>query len=278
MALKPFDHRVLRIASIVALGMGIIWFLLEYFLTGGYSQVGVYVPGVVAFAILGGFLGLAIRARTSMAGELAVNTELTQVVVLAVSLLPALFLLVYAVVFAVSAAIVPASWVLWLVFLLFAWIVQLLIWGGLVASLVGGVGGIAVYFVVMSILGKIIGDAFMSPWNCSFPNWVKDLGSNLPSWPFIASAIRAAEPDLDHGFIVSLLLTIVLGLTAALVAALVVRWIRQRLMRQISLRPYLPMAAAPVPDEVPMFAQPMLLPIVVYVFLAWSIVIFRVVF
>jgi hypothetical protein len=142
MALKPFDHRVLRIASIVALGMGIIWFLLEYFLTGGYSQVGVYVPGVVAFAILGGFLGLAIRARTSMAGELAVNTELTQVVVLAVSLLPALFLLVYAVVFAVSAAIVTSSWVLWLVFLLFAWIVQLLIWGGLVASLVGGWAGL----------------------------------------------------------------------------------------------------------------------------------------
>lgn len=281
---RQLDTRKLRNLTGVAVLMGVAWLLIERALRGGDGQVELLTPLAIAIGVAGFFWGLALRARVSMRGELAVNSELTWIVFLAISLLPATMLVVYAIVSLLSLGVVGLLWILFGIGFLLTWIMQIALWAGVLAvgAFVADKGdenkavlvgiSVATYIGVVSLAGMWIGGTLTSAWNCSLPYWFSEFRNRIPGWMFIFESLRSVLAGLHHNRLISVLLSIACGMVGALLCALAVRWMRHRLMGRPTWRPYLPLAAAPIPDEVPMLDPKMLLPVITYVFCTWAVI------
>jgi len=267
-----------RMAVVVTL-MGLAWLLLELALRGDRATV---VPDrtlLLAGASLAVVVGLAARARMTMRGELAVARDLAVVLLLVISLFPALMLVVYAVAMATSAGVVSLSWALWGAAVVLAVVVQLAIFAALAGlALATFKEGIAMLFlagifaaVVSFVANRITGDP-ADAWNFAVYRWVQGRAALIPEWTFAFQALRDAVAPLDHRRLMSALSSVAGGTVVGLVVSALLRAGRQQLMAHATLRPWLPMAAAPVPDTSPLLDGRILRPLVVYALVTWTVV------
>jgi hypothetical protein len=267
-----------RMAVVVTV-MGLAWLLLELALRGDRATV---VPDwtlLIAAASLAVVVGLAARARMTMRGELAVARDLAVVLLLVISLFPALMLVVYAVAMATSAGVVSLSWALWGVTVVLAVVVQLAIFAACVGlAMATFKEGIAMLFlagifaaVVSVVANKVTGDP-ADAWNFAVFRWAQGRAALIPEWTFAFQALREAVAPLDHRRLMSALSSVAGGTAAGLVISALLRLGRQRLMARAAWRPWLPMAAAPVPDASPLLDGRILRPLVVYALVTWSAV------
>lgn len=265
--------------AIVVTVMGMAWLLLELTLRGDRATV---VPDrtlLVAGATLAVVVGLAARARMTMRGELAVARDLAVVLLLVISLFPALMLVIYAVAMATSAGVVSVSWALWGLVVALAVVLQLAIF-----ALCAGLAlatfkeGIAMLFLagIVAVLvsvaaNKVSGDP-ADAWNFAVYRWARARAELIPAWTFAFEALREAVAPLDHRRLMSALSSVAGGTAAGLIASALLRVGRQRLMARASWRPWLPMASAPVPDTSPLLDGRILRPLVAYALVTWSAV------
>ena len=237
-------------------------------------------------AIAGFFIGLSIRARNSMAGDFSINVDLVKILSIVVFSLPTVMLAFYSIAFALSLLLVFILYALWGIGFLLAWLIQLIIWSGviIVIGVVGEENGgepwaiviiVSLFLFVISILGKLIGGSVFSPWNCSLPHWEMSLLEKLPEWLFLFDKVRSSLAGMDFALLVSVIATLFLSFVSALISALTSRWIRQKLMLKVKLRPFLPLAAAPLSDSTPFLPKKLILPSIPYIFLAWVIFIWH---
>jgi hypothetical protein len=268
--------RPARSAAITAFVMGVVWVALEFMLRGGQGSVTLDTTVIVGLGVAGAVLGLSTRARVSTAGEIATSTEMTEIMLFVMFLLPAAMLIVYGVALIASAGVVALSWVALLAGVVIASLLQFAIYVAVVGipKLFGRVGlPTAVVFVVLvsGVAYRFTGNV-LDAWNFAFPRWAYSLREYIQDWTFVVSALRAFLAPLDHGALISMLTSMLLGSALALVASLGIRRLRRQLMRSVQLRPYLPMGAAPLPDNVPLLHRSLILPATVYTFIAWTIV------
>jgi hypothetical protein len=258
--------------------LGVTWLVLEFALRGGESPIRVDWVISGAVAATGALVGLAARARMSLRGEMSVSGEFALFVLLVVSILPAMMLLVYGGALVASAGVVSLSWTVWGVAFALAILLQLAIYAGIIAAFVALISEImaalavvAAYVVVMSFIAGAITDHWADAWNFALPRWAFERKEMIPEWTFAVRALRRSLAPLDHGRLMSIVASISAGAAAGLFLSIVLRFARQRLMRRTSLRGWLPMAAAPLPDSTTLVARPMVAPLVVYAVVAWSI-------
>lgn len=265
--------------AIVTMVMGSAWLFLEFTLRGTPATL---IPDwtlLIGGGVMAVGVGLAARARMTMRGELAVVREFAVVVLLVISLFPALMLVLYGVAMTTSAGVVSLSWALWGVAVVIAIMVQLAVFAGLVllvlASFKEGAGMLlfaALYAFIVSVVANAITDDPADAWNFALYRWTRARASLIPEWTFVFHALRAAIAPLDHVRLMSALASIVGGACAGLVLSTLLRAGRQQLMTHARLRPWLPMAAAPVPDTSPLLDERILPPLVTYALITWAVV------
>lgn len=270
----------IRAATGVAIVMGVVWIALEYALRGESGSIHIDSTMVAGFGIGGAILGLATRARTTVAGELSVNFQMLLLVLLVVFLLPAVMLVVYGVATAMSAGVVGVSWALWVAGCILAFVLQVAVYLALVAiiraSASGGFWAVVVcasfYIGIVSVIGTRVGDSSLAAWDFSLTRWAYQRSELIPSWMFVVTRLRAFLAPVDHKLLMSLLASVGAGAVVALLAGLAVRGVRRRLVMSMHVRSFLPMAGAPLPDSVPLVDQKILLPLVTYSLIGWFVV------
>lgn len=265
--------------AIVGTVMGVAWLMLELALRGERAAVQPDWTLLLAGGSMAVGVGLAARARMTMRGELAVARELSVVVLLVISLFPAAMLVLYAIAMTTSAGVVSLSWVLWGAAVTIGVLVQLAIFAvfiGLAMSTFKE--GVAMLFlagifavVVCVIANRVTGDP-ADGWNFAVYRWVKGRASLIPEWTFAFQALRDSVAWLDHRRLMSALASVAGGAAAGLLVSAALRAGRQQLMARAAWRPWLPMAAAPVPDTSPLLDGRILRPLVVYALVTWSVV------
>lgn len=266
-------------SAAITLTMACGWLMLEFALRGGTEPV---VPDWrIGFAVAGAGLlvGIATRARVSMKGELAVGGEFLALVLLVISILPAFMLIVYLGALIVSAGVVSLSWALLGVVWILMVAVQLAIFAGLVMLVFalideGAVAFVAgvIYVAVVCWIAHQSSGSFENGWNFALPRWAFARRDLIPDWIFAVHALRDQLAWLNHGRLMSLLLSIAGGTAVGFVASFALRLLRQRLMMHLDIRRLLPMGAAPLPDDVPLIDRSVLSPLVVYSCIAWTAV------
>jgi hypothetical protein len=267
-------------ATLLVVLMGAVWLVLEFALRGGESAVRLDWRVIAGVGISGVLVGLATRARVSMRGELVVGGDFLVIVLLVISLLPAVMLLVYGAAFIASAGVVSLTWLLWGVCLVLALLVQAAVYGGAAGVIYTTISegflwaliATAVYCFTMSWIASAIGGGFANAWNFALPHWAFERKELIPEWTFAVQALRHSLAPLDHGRLMSVISSIAGGAGLGLAASISLRLVRQRLMTNVALRRYLPMAAAPLPDDIPLLDRRTILPLLVYSVVGWSLV------
>ncbi|MCC6316912.1 MAG: hypothetical protein IT361_04395 [Gemmatimonadaceae bacterium] len=275
--LRRAQGRPTRAAALVAFLMGTSWVATEVTLRGGEGGIVIDWMLVTTCAMIGTVVGLGTRGRMTTAGEVAANTELAELVVLAMFMLPALMLVVYGVALLLSAGIVTAEWAVWVVAITLSVLLQLTVYALAIGMLVAiaeagivGLVGVVVYIVFITAMGlRFAGDG-TAAWDFTITRWVGGFREGIQPWTFVVTALRRALAPLDHGALMSVLGSVVLGALLALGGALTLRGARRALMRYVRLRPYLPMGAAPVPDSVPLIDRRLLFPAATYIALLFG--------
>jgi len=269
----------LRQGTIVVFVLGLTWLVLELMLRGGEAAIIADWLLVAVVGALGAVVGVSARERVSMRGEILVGSEFFTLVLLVISILPAIMLFVYGAAMLTSAGVVSLSWVLWGVVLILTIALQLAVYAGL-AGVVGvtlssGVvalfAGVAYVFLV-SWAGDAFSDNWKNAWNFAIARWAYARMSLIPEWTFVVQALRGTLAPLDHGRLLSVLASVTVGALAGFAGSILLRVVRQRLMTQVALRRWLPMAAAPLPDSVPLLDARLVTPLVVYALVGWSAV------
>lgn len=251
-------------AAGVASVAGSLWLAWEYWWRGSVDALAV-LPGV-ALPIVGAgvLIGLAARPRMSMRGELAVAAEVIASGWLGAFGPPAVMLLVYLMVLVGSVVVAFGAWVAWTVVFLLAVVLFALMWLAVIGVVVGLVAafqsdekGNALALLLLSILvggGGLSGQSsvFHLSEEAVIEGGIIRLAFHwtgwIPAWTFALDWTHQQLAALDHGWMISLLASIAAGILGATGAAMAARLGRQRLMRDTRLRPYLPLAAAPVAD------------------------------
>jgi hypothetical protein len=268
-----------REATVLVAIFGVVWLVLEFALRGGDAPITVDWKIVAGVAAMGAFIGLAARARMSVRGELSVGGEFVTFVLLVVSILPAVMLLVYGVAFIASAGLVSVSWLTLGIALVLAVLLQLAVYAGLVAAFVSLVPAEIVAAIVVSVayvllasaIGTWISGEWTNAWNFELMRWTHAHREMIPEWTFVVQGLRRSLAPLDHGRLLSVVSSIAAGAGIGLVVSLLLRFTRQRLMQRVSLRGWLPMAAAPVPDSISLVDRSMVAPLVVYSLVGWTV-------
>ncbi|NVB39826.1 hypothetical protein G6O69_18430 [Pseudenhygromyxa sp. WMMC2535] len=273
----------LVLVMVVTSVAGGLWLLVEHLLRGSVAEFRLDLDVVAVMAVLGALTGLVIRARETAAGEGLALIELVTLTLLIISVLPAVLLVIYIIALVVSASIVAVWWLLWVILLVVVVIIQLVIWTGAVIIFgfvmsesdgegagVGGVLALIYAGLVCGLSRWIFGDIWTA-WNGDMVESTVDLSKRIEAWDFLFAALRATLASFDHEQLMSLLATITVGLAVALVASVAVRVIRRVCAINPNLRTYLPMTAAPVPDEVPVLGLRLLWPTLAYVGFAWAL-------
>lgn len=277
----------LKLVTGLALAAGAVWLVIEFLLRQERLDLTLDTGLMATLVVVGSGIGLAIRPRVTAAGDRTVNSELTSLGVLAVSLLPAGMLGLLALALLASVLVNTLAWIVWALVVVFAFLVQLLVYALAVAALLGSMAlaseadeaapaafgcslvlfAGAVGAIVIGI-GGIVGLDFEEMWDLSIVN-VAIEWRIAPGWTIFVGKLERAIEGLDHNLVVSLLASAVLGLFFALLAALGLRKARQAAMTNVNLRGYLPVAAAPLPDDVPALTDSMLTPTFVYLLIGW---------
>lgn len=274
-----------RLVTVICGVMGTLWCALESSLRGAFRLT--WEPTLVLlFACIGPLLGAAVRPRATRRGEVAVTSEFVWVAAFAVSVLPAVLLLLYAASALVSVSAVGLLWMLWGLGLAVAWVVQAAVYLGLIAApaagagimendearVVGGAIGLIIYVVGVSLVGAGIAGSVASPWDRTVVAWAARWGDGIPEWAFVLNDLRGALATFDHLKLIQLVVSICCGALIGVPGATATRAVRRRLMRSPALRAYLPLAAAPVSDEAALLRPKLLYPVLTYLAAFWTVV------
>lgn len=282
------SHDRLWMTAVQALVAGLVWIYLEHALRGGTETVAAWWDLVALCAIGVVVAGLGIQARVSFRGEILVAREFSSLVCIAVFFLPAALLVVYFVAFTLSVAVATVSWLVWCILVLLAVLLQIAIYaivvlglvgGGMVggqgdsglAVLLGGTIGLALSLIVVWVGTMAVGSSFASAFDFTVVNFTVSHRSWIPSFTVFLDALRQSLSGVSHGRIMSLVLSVSVGFLGGLAAALAARFFRQELMQNATIYPFLPLAKAPEPDDMPVVKEHALLPAVVYLFAAWLV-------
>lgn len=279
-------RRSLFWSAVVAFVLGGAWLGLELALRGDRLRVSFIPEIIIGLSIAGVFIGLAIRPRVTMSGEFLVNAEITMLALCTMFMLPASMLAIYGVAIVLSAGIVLLSLAAWVAIVALAGLLQLVMWALGLGGLIGGgalgaeadhpaalAGGAGVGALVGGGIAAAIGSRFsLSVGECFDGTiWRRAIAWDdwIPDWDFVLAALRQALSHIDHNYAISLIAMTCCGLAVGLLSAIMVRYIRQQLMRNVRLRNYLPVASAPAPDELGVVTMQMLSPLFVYLLIAW---------
>lgn len=241
--------------------LGVSWLIMSAGWSGGSLDLG---AGVFALPwLLVGFLvGMAIRPRTTLQGELRVASELGAAVLGGIFVPAATVFAAYLGFALVSVVAVALLWFAWGAGMTLAFVVQVtvylsLVLGGLAVifgiasqseqALAAGGLSVATGGVLVGLVTLCFGDA-SAAFDFGALRYVQGLSRGIPGWMFLEGWFRELASGIDHARIASHVAAQAMGLTAALLVCGISRVARQQLMRRAELRPYLPFAAAPVPD------------------------------
>lgn len=288
MPTRLVTHDRLWMTAVQAFVAGFAWICLEQALRGGTESVTAWWDLVVFCAIGVIVAGLGIQARVSFRGELLVAREFSSLVCIAMFFLPAALLVVYAAAFAFSVAVATVSWLVWCFLVLLAAVLQIAIYAFVILGLVGGgaVGaqgdsglatalgagvGLSLSLIVVWVGTSVVGSSFSSAFDFTVVGYTVSHRSWIPSFTVFLDALRQSLSGVSHGRIMSLVLSVSFGFLGGLAAALAARFFRQELMQNATVYPFLPLAKAPEPDDMPVVSENALLPAVGYLFATWLV-------
>jgi len=250
--------------SCLAVVLGVAWLVLEYQLRQTVRLPTVDGALAMAVALAATLTTLALRPRVSMQGELRLAREIAWLSVAVLFLPLAAMAILYLLASFLSVALVGFLWAGWgagvaVVFAVQILILGLTVFGGLAA--VGGLleksGGLLLPGAAMLIAGLVLAaiaahlrsTTIGASMDFSMVNAMVNVRDNIPTWSFLLTYGRGAALKIDHVRAASLAVSGAIGVAAGLVSGGFARYLRQKCMSIVTLRPYLPLGGAPVPDN-----------------------------
>lgn len=263
------------IAWLVPAGIGLglactAWFSLEYVLRGSGTLA---LSAPFFWSVAGGvvLLGIVMAPRMSWRGELRVLRDAAMLLLIAISLFPAVMFTLYllasvsSVGFRVLALILLLLWQL--VIIVFVLLALLLVFGGLIALLAGLIkrrGELIAVGLVVLLVSYGMQSVLESSWAESL-SW----RDGLPGALVLFDLLREKLSGLQIENAITISLSVFLGGILGAGTVSLVRSLRTRLLLFADLRYVIPGGAAPVPDDRPALPQILMLPSLFWLVMLW---------
>lgn len=267
----------LRIGTLFSTVMGGSWLLIEYFLQDSSVELNPYWSVILIFGLAGALYGLPIRPRETLRGDIKAISEVPLVIIFATSLVPALMFILYSAGLVISTLSSLVLWGVWGIGFIIVWALQIAIWAGIFAGVIISIqsedatvfASIFAVTILLTILGWTATGNFFAVWDATVPKEYAKCAYDLPQILYLMVPIRKICLSLQFNYICNTALTNVLGVSAAVASAMIVRGLRMELMNRQNWRPYIPMATAPERDEKSTIERELVLPSVSYAILCW---------